>query len=99
MTITERILKRYTEGRITATGVMLEVLSLTDKAAVEEALRVLPSDVMRALRQFVSRYSVCTKVFSGPRPNMQMVRYVRGRIAKPTRVKRPTSPIRRRELP
>jgi hypothetical protein len=73
----EQILKRYQAGHVTETGLMLDVLRLTDDRDVIQALEMLPEDVLNELREFVGYYTPRTRVFPGPRPNPQTVRFVK----------------------
>jgi hypothetical protein len=78
----QEILDRYEEGRETPTGVVLDVLSLSSKRSVAEALELLPVDILKELRTFVGYYSERTGVFRGPRPKMATVRFIKDWFAK-----------------
>jgi hypothetical protein len=81
----QQLVEEYEEGKTTATGLMLDLLNLTSKRAVAEALDVLPLQVLRELRAFVAHYSPRTRIFRGPRPRPQNVRLVKDWFAKPNR--------------
>ncbi len=69
-------LRRYEEGRITAKGLILVVLSLTGKRRLSRILEALPADILKQLKDFVDNYRPGIEVFRGPRPKMQAVRFV-----------------------
>jgi hypothetical protein len=102
----ERILRRYEAGHVTETGLMLDVLRLTDEHDVVQALESMPEDVLDELREFVGYYTPKTSVFNGPRPDMQTVRFVKewfvrreGATSKRRRTAtaRPDEPARQKE--
>ena len=73
----QRILERHRRGYTTDTGLIIEVLYLTDRPAVVEALGILPRDVLKKLEDFVGCYTPQTAVFNGPPPNMETVQFVK----------------------
>ena len=73
----QEILERYQSGRETPTGVILEVLNLTNREAVIELLKMLPKNILRQLKNFVGYYSPSVKVFRGPIPQMGTVQIVK----------------------
>src|SRR5262245_52005779 len=73
----ERILRRSEAGHVTETGLMLDVLRLTDERDVLQALESMPEEIRDELREFVGYYTPKTRVFNGPRPAMQTVRCVK----------------------
>src|SRR5437867_1986411 len=88
----QEILDRYKGGRETPTGVVLDVLSLSSKRSVAEALELLPGDILKELRTVVGYYNENTAVFRGPRPKMATVRFIKNWFAK-----RPRSRLRSRD--
>ena|SRR5947209_12900154 len=77
MTTPKQLLRRYREGRITATGLILDVLSLPGKQRLTKVLEALPLDILEQLKDFVENYKPGVEVFRGPRPKMETVRFVR----------------------
>ncbi len=76
-TTPKKLLRRYEEGRITATGLILTVLSLTGKRRLSEILEALPAEIFGQLKDFVDDYRPGMRVFYGPHPKMRAVRFVR----------------------
>jgi hypothetical protein len=72
-----RLLDRYKEGDLTATGLIIGVLNLGTEGYIREALKILPPSTVNQLRHFVSYYGPDTRVFNGPRPDMKNVLLVR----------------------
>jgi hypothetical protein len=77
MTAAQQLLQRYQDGRFTTTGLILAVLSLTNKRVLMETLEILPRNVLRELKAFVDDYRPRMKIFRGPRPRGANVRLVR----------------------
>jgi hypothetical protein len=77
MKTAEKLPRDYKEGRTTATDLMLEVLYLPDARAIEQALAILPADVLKKLKSFVAHFSSKTVIVRGHRPEMQAVQSVR----------------------
>jgi hypothetical protein len=73
----QQLLRSYKNGRLTSTGLILHVLSLTDKQAVGQVLQDSPPLLRKKLKTFAREYRPTLKVFNGPRPKMQTVRFVR----------------------
>ncbi|HQU42769.1 MAG TPA: hypothetical protein PK867_08150 [Pirellulales bacterium] len=61
---------------------MLGALTLTDKDEIREALGVMPRPVLKKLERFVGYYTPDIKVFNGPPPKMETVRFVKGLLAR-----------------
>jgi hypothetical protein len=64
-----RILDEYEEGRITATGFILDLFNEVKHADLREALESLPVDLVEQVREFVENYRPEMKVFRGPPPD------------------------------
>jgi hypothetical protein len=98
MRTARQIIQWYWEGRITATGLILELLDQTDESVITETLENLPPEVVKRLRKTVSYYSPKTLVFGGPTPRMPTVQFVKDWFARfdqsheevPTSIKDPT---------
>jgi hypothetical protein len=75
-TTPEQLLRRYQEGRITAKGLILIVLSVTDRLRLMKILDALPADILEQLKDFVDNYEPGMKIFHGPRPRIRAVRSV-----------------------
>jgi hypothetical protein len=73
----EHMLRRYQEGRLTAQGLILAVLSLTSKSQLAEVLPALPPQLLEQLKDFADHYQAGMKVFNGPRPKMAAMRFVK----------------------
>ena len=76
-----RILDEYEEGRITATGLILDILNKVDHADLKEALESLPVDLVERVREFVENYRPEMKVFRGPPPNLVAVKLAKELLA------------------
>jgi hypothetical protein len=74
---TEELLRKYKEGRITANGVILNLLNLTGKQRLIKALEVLPDELLQPLKDFTDDYKPEMRVFRGPRPRAQSIRIVK----------------------
>ena len=78
MTISaEELLRKYKEGRITADGVILNLLSLTGKQRLIKALEVLPDELLQRLKDFTDDYKPEMRIFRGSRPKVQSIRIVK----------------------
>jgi hypothetical protein len=75
-------LRQYQDGHITITGLILAVLSQTNKRLVGEFLARLPPDARKELETFVQDYRPRMKVFRGPRPRAATVRLVKDWLVK-----------------
>jgi hypothetical protein len=87
MTSLERALSHYENGRLTATGLVLETLQLVNAQNVDSILVSLPPDVVEVLKRFVDGYHSGLRVFNGPRPSEESVRIVRESLAEHTLLK------------
>jgi hypothetical protein len=72
-----QLLRRYQEGRITAKGLILTVLSFTNKPHLMQILDALPADILDVLKGFVDVYEPGMRIFHGPRPRIRAIRLVR----------------------
>jgi hypothetical protein len=72
-----QLVQQYEQGRITATGLILEVLSHPGKQRLAEILEALPQDILEQLKEFVENYEPGMKVFRGPRPNAKALATVK----------------------
>jgi hypothetical protein len=75
-------LRQYEDGRITITGLILAMLSQTNKRLVEESLGRLPPEALKELEIFVQNYRPKMKVFRGPRARAATVRFVKDWLVK-----------------
>jgi hypothetical protein len=73
----EELLRKYKEGRITANGVILSLLSLTGKQRLIKALEILPDELLQRLKDFTDDYKPEMRIFRGSRPKAQSVRIVK----------------------
>jgi hypothetical protein len=73
----EELLRKYKEGRITANGVILSLLSLTGKQRLIKALEILPDELLERLKDFTDDYKPEMRIFRGSRPKAQSVRIVK----------------------
>jgi hypothetical protein len=76
-----RILDEYEEGRITATGFILDILNKVNHADLKEALESLPVDLVERVREFVVNYRPEMKVFRGPPPDLIAVNLAKELLA------------------
>ena len=76
MPTAQQLLQRYKEGRITATGLILDVLSLPGKQRLTKILEALPLDILEQLKDFVEDYKPEREVFRGLHPKTETVRFV-----------------------
>ncbi len=81
----KKILDYYEEGRITATGVVLRVLDLTDREEMREAIEILPPELLGKLRDFIETYRPDMLVFPGPPPGPDAVAMAREVLAEPVK--------------
>lgn len=70
----DELIRKYKEGRITANGVILNLLSLTGKQRLIKALEVLPDELLQKLKDFTDNYKPEMKIFRGSRPKVQSIR-------------------------
>jgi hypothetical protein len=75
----------YEEGRITATGFIIDFLNAADPDDLREALGVLPADLLKELREFVRDYGPEMRVFRGAPPDPEAVRMARDVLAEPVK--------------
>jgi hypothetical protein len=73
----EQLLRRYEQGRVTAKGLILAVLSIPDRECLTKTMQALPAGILEQLKDFVASYRPGMRVFHGPRPKVQSVRFVR----------------------
>ncbi len=78
----EKIMRHYEEGRITATGLIIDLLNAADQDDLREILGVLPPDLLEQLRTFVETYRPEMRVFRGAPPDPNAVRMARELLAK-----------------
>jgi len=81
----KQLLRWYEEGRITAKGLILNVLSFSAKRRLTATLEVLPGDILGQMKDFVDSYRPGMRVFNGPRPKAAAVRFVREWFDSPDR--------------
>jgi hypothetical protein len=81
----KKILDYYEEGRITATGVVLRILDLTDREEMREAIEILPPELLGKLRDFIETYRPDMLVFPGPPPGPAAVEMAREVLAEPVK--------------
>jgi hypothetical protein len=74
----ERPLKLYLEGQITLHGLFLNLLSLRRKSDIKQILDAMTPDLLAQLRDFVASYRPRAKIFNGPRPSPENIRFVAG---------------------
>jgi cobalamin biosynthesis Co2+ chelatase CbiK len=77
MMTARKILERWNIGITTPSGVMMDVLTQTDKKIVIGTLEMIPPEILEKLEEFVGYYTPKTKIFNGPRPNMRTLRFVK----------------------
>ncbi len=75
----------YEEGRITATGFIIDFLNAADPDDLREALVVLPADLLEKLREFLREYWPGMRVFRGAPPSPDAVRMAREVLAEPVK--------------
>jgi hypothetical protein len=75
----------YEEGRITATGFIIDFLNAADPDDLREAPGVLPADLMEKLREFVREYRPGMRVFRGSPPSPGAVAMAREVLADPVK--------------
>jgi hypothetical protein len=75
----------YEEGRITATGFIIDFLNAADPDDLREALSVLPADLLEELREFIRDYRPEMRVFRGAPPRPEAVRMAREVLAEPVK--------------
>src|SRR5438128_407220 len=64
-TTPERLLRQYEQGRLTAHGFILRVLSFTGKQRLTRALEILPSEILEQLKDFIAHYETGMRVLRG----------------------------------
>ena len=75
----------YEEGRITATGFIIDFLNAADPDDLREALGVLPPDLLEELREFVRDYRPDMRVFRGTALSPEAVTMAREVLAEPVK--------------
>ena len=78
MKLSHDLVRSYEEGRLTLDGLFLNLLSLNRKRDFGEVLESLSPQLLAPLQAFVENHRPRAKVFNGPRPRMENVRFVRG---------------------
>jgi hypothetical protein len=73
----------YEEGRITATGFIIDFLDAADPDDLREAMGILPPDLLKDLREFVRDYRPDMRVFRGTPPRPEAVAMARDVLAEP----------------
>jgi hypothetical protein len=81
----KKVWDHYDEGRITATGFIIDFLNAADPDDLREALGVLPTDLLEKLREFVRDYRPDMQVFRGSPPSPSAVRMAREVLADPVK--------------
>ncbi len=80
-----KVWDHYEEGRITATGFIIDFLNAADPEDLREALDVLPADLLKELREFVRDYRPDMRVFRGAPPSPEAVAMAREVLAEPVK--------------
>jgi UDP-N-acetylglucosamine 2-epimerase len=75
----------YEEGRITATGFIINFLNAADPDDLREALDILPADLLEKLREFLREYRPDMRVFRGDPPSPGAVAMAREVLAEPVK--------------
>jgi hypothetical protein len=75
----------YEEGRITATGFIIDFLNAADADDLREAQGVLPADLVEELREFVRDYRPEMRVFRGAPAHPEALRMAREVLAEPVK--------------
>jgi hypothetical protein len=73
------------EGRITATGFIIDLLNAADPDDLREALGVLAADLLEELREFGRGYRPGMRVFRGAPPSPEAVEMAREGLAEPVK--------------
>jgi hypothetical protein len=80
-----KVWDHYEEGRITATGFIIDFLNAAAPEDLREALDVLPADLLEKLREFVREYRPGMRVFRGDPPSPGAVPMAREVLSEPAR--------------
>jgi hypothetical protein len=76
-----KVLNHYEEGRITATGFIIDFLNAADPDDLREALEILPPDLLQRLKTFVETHRPDMRVFRGPPPDPAAMRMAKDLLA------------------
>jgi hypothetical protein len=82
----DQLLEHYEQGRLTAQGLILTMLSMSSKQRLTRMLGILPAELLKQLKDFVAHYDAETQVFRGPRPRIEAIRFVRQWFRYATRI-------------
>lgn len=77
----KKVWDHYEEGRITATGFIIDFLNAADEDDMREALEVLPPDLLERLRDFVQTWQPDMRVFRGRPPKPAAVKMAKEVLA------------------
>ena len=77
-----QILKEYEEGRTTAAGFSLDLLTLLTQDELRDALELLPAEHVEVVRDFIETYRPQMRVFRGSLPASSMVKFAQEVLTK-----------------
>jgi hypothetical protein len=80
-----KVWDQYQEGRITATGFIIDFLNAADPDDLREALEILPADLLEKLREFIRGYRPDMRVFRGTPPSPGAVKMAGEVLAEPVK--------------
>jgi hypothetical protein len=72
----------YTEGRITQTGFVVDLLNTLNQDDLKRAPELLLSELLERVRDFVETYRPDKRVFRGPLPTPSAVKIARELLTK-----------------